>query len=232
MATPQLQIEVFADRCRVLEGASKRVFYATPESLGLALLRLAPEQASRGLNVSWMDYLGDRGIAMTVAGESCITLLTFPVAMREVPYRRAGVASLDFSAVFPPLLLATHFKNGRLLKSSLWVIKAGFEKKLGISSVENCLAPFPYGNVYDHGGICWGTTPIKDLRTPAEVLPAFFDSGFNGDLWSPNSVPDARNSLASYVVYLEAKNNVALSLPMDRRYTKSMTALVQDIIRS
>lgn len=232
MATPQLQIEVFEHTCRVLEGASKRVFYATPESIGLALLRLAPEQASRGLQLSWMDYLGDRGIAMTVAGESFITLLTFPAMMRPVPYRRGGgVAPADYTAIFPPLLLAVHFKNGRLLKASLWVIKAGFEKKLGVGGAENCLAAFPYGNVYDHGGVCWGTTPIKDLRTPAEMLPAFFDSGFNGDLWSPNSL-GLTGPLAGYVAYLTAKDGTALSLPTDGRYTKSMAALVQDIVRS
>jgi hypothetical protein len=45
--------------------------------------------------------------------------------------------------------------------------------------------PWPYGNVYDYGDVCWGSVPKESvsLADPWAVERLFFDSEFNGDLW-------------------------------------------------
>lgn len=229
--TPLMDIKVeTSTRCRVIAGATKRLYYATPESVGLVLMRIAADGGPSQVNAPWIDYLADRGMALTVMGESLITLLTFPAQDRAVPFRKDTTAK-DFTVKFPPLLLATNFKKGNLVKSQLWVIRPNIgPDKLAVGSAENILCYFPYGNVYNHGGICWGNTPIKDLRHPAEVLQAFFQSGFNGDLFAP-SVYSASERDTLYGA-LTKVNNAAWPLPMDSMYTKSISALVQDIVRS
>lgn len=45
--------------------------------------------------------------------------------------------------------------------------------------------PWPFGNVWDDGHICWGENSTKDLNTPAAIsvmANRFFDTPFNQDL--------------------------------------------------
>src|SRR3990167_7631096 len=42
--------------------------------------------------------------------------------------------------------------------------------------------PFPYGNVYEEGRICWGDVPIPTRLDPIRLSMLFWASGFNLDL--------------------------------------------------
>jgi hypothetical protein len=221
-----LEIHIKDTQCRVIEGPARRVRYTTPEAVALALLQLRPENTRFAGATRWMDYLAGRGVAIGLVNDSLVGLLTYPAMMRTIPYRHT--AQKDHIAEFPPLLMASHFKAGKLVKSSLWVIKASAMPTLGISVTASVLAPFPYGNVYDHGGICWGSASTKDVREPDETIQTFFQSGFNGDLFNP--APIGAGS-TPYHDFLQTYDGKALPLPRESCYSKSMTALVQDIFR-
>jgi hypothetical protein len=79
----------------------------------------------------------------------------------------------------PRCLFVARIRNNNVSHSWMFCLKEPFNKWSDI------LYSFPYGNVYDHGGICWGTANIPKIAKPMDlvgVLAAFFDSNFNGDL--------------------------------------------------
>ena len=151
---------------------------------------------------------------------------------RFIPYQRAETEQ-DFSVTFPPLLWAVSFKARKLTKSQLWVIKAGMETRLSTTSTDNALACFPYGNVYAHGGVCWGTTRLNDVKQPGDVHEAFFASDFNGDLYTRQYINVREDGLFGYLTRITGagRQTSVLNLPIESLYTKSVAAVVQDIVR-
>ena len=214
--------------CKVISGAGRRVRYTTEEALGLALLRLNPETSRAQVEIHWSDYLAGRGVAVALSGDRILTLLVCPELVRTVVYHN-GTNRQTFNVKFPPLLLATAFKAQQLIKAQLWVVKPSLEHQLSTSSETPALCYFPYGNVYGHGGICWGSTSIKDLRTPDEVLAAFFGSGFNGDLYEPGPLGE-RGGLLDLLTRTSTTGGV-LPLMREQSFTKSVSAVAQDINR-
>lgn len=184
MNTDMLDIQIRQGKVKVIEGARRQVFHTTPESLGLALLRLNPNAGvAQAGDIMWTDMLGSRGLAMGVIGGRTLALQTTPAHTRTIQYRRGDV-NREFTVNLPDVLMASHFNDGRLQKASLWIVKPGFLNRVTTTSADASLAPYIFGNVYGHGGICWGTTPVREIHTPQEAFDAFFNSGFNGDLFA------------------------------------------------
>ena len=221
----EMEIHITPDGlCKVIQGKSRRVFYSTEEAIGLALLKINPAQV--GPTVNWIDFLDSKGLAIGAVGDKALTLLTVPAKERTLPWRR-GTISRELKVTMPPLLIATRFIKGRLNKAQIWLIRPGFEEKLSTASSDPCLSPFPYGNVYNTGIICWGTTVIRDISHPNEVEGVFFHSGFNGDLWSGGALGITETTLPDLVTRVEGK----LPVPATSAFTKSVSAVAQDITR-
>lgn len=226
----QLEIHIKDGKCKVFEGPSRRVFFATEESIGLALLRLNPSSMTGAVDIHWQDFLADRGVAMALSGDRVLTMLLYPSQKRTIQYIR-GETREDYTLTFPTLLMAVSFRAGRMEKSQLWCVKPGMEKKLSTGSSDPALAMFPYGNVYAHGGICWGTTPIKDIRQPSDAIEAFFNSGFNGDLYSPGMLVEGRTATGRGSLHELLRSKIELPGIVDTMYTKPVDAVAQDINR-
>lgn len=222
MAT-ELEVHISGGRCKVFEGASRRVFYTTEEALGLSLLKLNPQNQG-SVELWWVDMLGSRGLAIAASGSRTLCLQTVPSHTRTIPFRR-GDTNRDYTVIIPDTLMATNFKDGALQKASLWTVKAGFLPKLSATSADPTLAYWPYGNVYSHGGICWGTTPVRDIHSPQEAFDAFFTSGFNGDLYAY----DSRGLLN----FLDTVKKAGGTYPLQsaERHTQSVAAVAQTIAR-
>jgi hypothetical protein len=129
----------------------------------------------------------------------------------------------------PRCLFIVHIRKDRICSSWLFCLMNPF------NSWNDPLFSFPYGNVYDHGGICWGTAAIPKITRPMDLigaLSAFFDSNFNGDLVddyafvSPDIDPeeDPVDNLWDLVKYVENMDE----FPEDMLYRKNY--LINDIL--
>ena len=228
-----LEIHIKDGQCKVIEGIGRRVFRTTEEALGLALLRLNPATATGNIALNWTDFLADRGVAMALSGDRALTLLKYPSFTRSIVYRRGDSETQNYNITFPPLLWAMSFRTGRLVKSQLWAIKAGMESRLSTTGTENVLACFPYGNVYAHGGVCWGTTRLTDVRQPGDVHETFFASEFNGDLYTRSYIGVRDEGLQGYLHRITNGGQATgiLNQPVESTFTTSVSAVTQDIAR-
>lgn len=222
----ELQIHIKDGKCKVIEGAAKRVFWSTEEAVGLALLKLNPTLQAT-ISVPWQDFLAARGVAFAAAGDKSLNLIVYTNQKRTIQFRRGSGVGQELVIKLPPLLVATSFKDNHLVKTQLWVIKPGMENRLSTTSTDATLCPFPYGNVYSHGGVCWGTTLIRDLRQPGEVVDAFFNSGFNGDLYTASYLGIRDVQLPDLI----ARVGEDLPVPPATMYTKSVATMAQEINR-
>jgi hypothetical protein len=217
-------------KVKVIEGLGRRVFHSTEEAVGLALLRLNPAVGAT-IDLTWQDFLADRGVAMALTGDQVLTLLVIPAASRTLQYGR-GSTDESFPIIVPTLLVATSFRTQRMERSQVWCVKPGSDKMLTCGSADPVLAPFPYGNVFNHGGICWGTTNIRDIRTPVDMLQTFFASNFNGDLYNPGMFASRTTPGMESLLGLLRTQQPALPLLQDTAYGKSVAAVGQDLSRS
>ncbi len=218
-----MEIHIKDGRCKVFEGPSRRVLYTTEEALGLALLKLNPQNQG-SVDLRWLDMLGTRGLAVAPSGTRLVCLQTFPSHQRSLPYRRGDV-SREYTVTIPDVLMASSFKDGSMQKASLWIVRPGFREKLSVTSNDPTLSYWPYGNVYNHGGICWGTTPVRDIHTPQDAFDAFFTSGFNGDLYAYDGA-----GLLNFLDTVKKGTGVFPVQPAER-FTQTCASVVQNITR-
>lgn len=219
----EMEIHIKDGRVKVFEGPSRRVLHTTEEALGLSLLKLNPQNQGN-VELRWVDMLGTRGLAIAPSGSRVLCLQTFPSHKRTLPFRR-GDMSRDYTVTIPDVLMATNFKDGGLQKASLWVVRKDFLPKLSATSTDPTLCYWPYGNVYSHGGICWGTTPVRDIHSPQEAFDAFFNSGFNGDLFAFNG-----NGLLNFLDGVK-KDGGDFPLREAAAHTQNCAAVAQTIAR-
>lgn len=222
---PDLEIHIKSGVCKVIEGPARQVRYTTEEAVGLALLKIN-RNASR-VALVWNDFLASRGVAMGMSSKNMLTAMVLPAQTRDIEWRRNSSKHL-LKLTFPACLLLVNFEGPTLRKSSLWVIKPGMEGKLGINDPDGVLCAFPYGNVYSHGGICWGTTLTRDCHSPGEIEQAFFTSGFNGDLWYPQQFEGTGDTLPAHV----AAHGSILAAPAASQCNKSVSSAVQEVART
>jgi hypothetical protein len=173
--------------CRIIEGPARRVLYSTKQGVGLALLGLT--EHAQTTEIQWVDFLRTHGVAAGIAHDTTVALLIVPAKHRVIRYRRSSDEStetVEVSLNTPTLLIAAKMRHTRMLRSQLLLIAPGYEHKVTTTLADPCLAAWPYGNVYAHGGICWGRDGVDQQVThPSEIEEIFFQSGFNGDLWYP-----------------------------------------------
>lgn len=182
-----LDVSIKQGRCKIKDGSTGRIYSTTEEALGLYLLRLNPAQVNAGGAVTWVDQLAKRGIAVGTQADRLLTLTVFPSQKRTIAFGRGDSTREEFTVVLPEILMPAMFKDGRLFKALMYVLRPGTREKLNVNSTETLLAGYPFGNVYNTGAICWGSTHLKDVKTPDDAYEAFFNSAFNGDLYSYNS---------------------------------------------
>lgn len=218
-----MEIHITGGKVKVFEGPARRVFHTTEEALGLSLLKLNPSSQGN-VELRWLDMLGTRGLAVAPSGSRLVCVQTFPSHTRTLPYRR-GDTSRDYTVTIPDVLMATNFKDGALIKASLWTVRKDFLSKLSVTSTDPALTYWPYGNVYSHGGICWGTTPIRDIHSPQDAFEAFFASGFNGDLFTFNNL-----GLLNFLEMVK-KDGGVYPVHEAARYTQNCAAVTQGIAR-
>jgi hypothetical protein len=92
---------------------------------------------------------------------------------------------------FPNCVLIFKVVNRRLFNT--WVYSTANK----ISSVDNNLCVFPYGNIYQDGHVCWGQVQLPEINSPqnlSAVVALFFDAPFNGDLTYHRTFTNPRNS--------------------------------------
>ncbi len=220
-----IEIHIKDGICKVIEGLSRRVTFTTEESVGLALLKINPSQQA-GV-IKWNDHLLTRGVAIGVAGAKTYSIWVIPAQDRTIDWRR-NERSQQLKVTLPACLMGTVFNGGTLGKATLWVIKPGLESKLTASLQDGCLVAWPYGNIYTHGGVCWGTTSTRDIHTPQEIEDAFFRSGFNGDLWYAGSACGVGEATLPDLV---KRVGAVIPVPAATAYTKSVASMVQELGR-
>lgn len=219
-----LDISIKGGRCKVTDGDTKRVFNTTEESLGLYLLKLNPQAEGRSGAIRWVDQLGKRGIAVGHLGDETYTLTVFPAQKREILFGR-GDTTRRYTVTLPEIFLPAVFAKGKLRKALMMVVKPGQTERLAVGNTDGQLAYYSYGNVYNHGGICWGSTPTRELQTVDDVYDAFFGSAFNGDLYAYNSV-----GLLNFLEGLTGPDKVFPRMA-DGLFTLSVQAAIQGLAR-
>jgi hypothetical protein len=221
----QMEIHVQNDgMCRVISGVARKTFTSTSEAVGLVLLGM--NQGSLSSAVKWVDFLASKGLAFGSTNKDTFTIMVLPEQERVVQYHRNDTKR-ELKATFPPMVMAVRMSDQTLRKAMFFMLKAGSEKKLSVTSAEGTLAVFPYGNVYDHGGVCWGNTSVRDIHHPSEVEGAFFGSAFNGDLFYPSYWGGSEGNLPGVVERCDGE----LPAPRSDRYTKTIVQVVQEIGR-
>lgn len=222
-----LEIHLDNGRCKVIEGKARRTYYSSEEAVGLALLRMTGSGAGSGADVKWVDCLAKRGIAVGLAGNRALTLQVTPGRERTFRWRRnADHPSKEYKATFPSTLMALSVVDGKLVKSQLWLIKPGLEDKLTATLTEGTLTYFPYGNVYNHGGICWGTANLRGLSHPQDIEDAFFNSDFNSDLCYPAHFGRTEATLPDLIT----AGAGVLPIPPLSSYTGSIAGAVRQLL--
>jgi hypothetical protein len=90
-----------------------------------------------------------------------------------------------YSIPFPRCLFKFVVRDRRIISSC--VVALGHS----VISSGDCLYSFPFGNVFQDKKICWGNVILPDILSPLAlrgVISSFFNSGFNGDLFSYSRV--------------------------------------------
>lgn len=220
-----MDVSIKGSQCKVIYGPAKRVIYTTEEALGLALLGLN-ENNSSGQTFDWMDFLQSHGLAICCRGTKSMTIHLSPSKMRTILYTvSSSGAGEKLVMTTPPLLITSVFDNKRLVNSGMFVVKAGLEHKLSVTLQEAVLAHFPYGNVHNHGGICWGHAATADIKNPIDVEESFFNSAFNHDLFDPASCGVVDASLGTMVKRTEG------ILPSPVNFRVSIDQIIQGMGR-
>lgn len=225
MATNDRDLEIHLKNgiCKVIEGPARRTYFSTEEAVGLALLKFNPDNVQ--VNLSWQDFLSTKGVAFAAQGNKSILLMTTPGKERTIGVGRDSRTTM--TVMMPPILFALKLQGRILVKSLIYVIKAGVEGTLRVTQTDATLCPFPYGNVYTHGGVCWGSTNTRNITSPSEVEDLFFGSTFNGDLCYLSATGVAEHSL----IDLHRRVGKALPVPTSGHYNKSVAQVAQDIVR-
>ena len=230
-----MEIHLTNGLCKIIQGNARRVFYSTEEAVGLALLKLHGV-SNIAREICWVDFLSTKGLAVGMAGNKVFTLLTIPAKKRTISYAHYGEdlsESRDYIVTFPACLLAVTMEREHrsdsgehMIKALLYVIHPDWLTKLTTTLGEASLAPFPYGNVYNHATICWGTTAISDIHHSTDVEEMFFGTTFNKDLWHPRDLVTACGNLPEFIAQTKGKLTLPTSFPT------SVTSAIAQLVRS
>ena len=107
---------------------------------------------------------------------------------------------------FPPCLFVFDVSGRKLIMTKVFALQA-------LLSTENDdLYSFPFGNIYDDNKVCWGTAKLPAIQNPMNlisVISVFLDSNFNGDLFHLHGIKtetgDRIDDFWSFIKYLDKK---------------------------
>jgi hypothetical protein len=173
---------------RVVNEHGKQAGYVHMENLAQILLGATAEtQGQEAVSRErWVDLLGSHGVAMVKTAQNVQLILARPREFRnsEWPHldeTQGRYIRKRLRIEFPPQLWRLQYNNGFHASSQLFLTPEL------VTSLESSIPihRFPYGNVYEHGGICWGAVRavnrMKD-NDPNALIDLFWNSGFNKDL--------------------------------------------------
>lgn len=127
-----------------------------------------------------LDYLRTLGVAFMLDPAGHVIATVGVVDRQDRDYRISGTT---VHVRTPPITVLSKWNpgNGGHITSSIWVSES-IPTRLG-DTIE-CI-PWPWGNVYDYGKICWGSTNRQGLHVndPFCALTLFFSGMGNQDLW-------------------------------------------------
>lgn len=172
---PVIEVKSFLQDKSLLR-AQKTSLAKLHEWLGTVTTRAEATSTSR----RWVDlFSGPMPMAIGLKGDTTTILVvrTWPAGHQW----EDKVGKQKFA--LPPVIIGGTWKNdARFLVWSgvgvLPAIPAHF-------SPDTLIHPWPFGNVYDDGHICWGLNTNQDLVFPSTIFTManrFFDTPFNSDL--------------------------------------------------
>lgn len=184
----EIHLDDASPTCRVIRGASRQMYITTPVAVGMALVSGAissgvDDEAAVGAAITWTDMLATHGVAVGRRGTQDLTVALIPPKLRTVRWR-ASETYEDITTTFPAMLIAMATQQRRFLRATMFLADLTKQARMATNSEIPCLVAFPYGNVYSESGlICWGGVEHGDILSIADLETAFFNSGFNTDLW-------------------------------------------------
>lgn len=144
--------------------------------------------ANREDSRMWIDLLQGPSPMVVGVKNNQITIAVLKTFPKDYKWRdRVGSQSFGLLPVF---IGGTWNTDSKLLVwSGVAVVKAApssFEPTLHVH-------PWPFGNVYADGHVCWGENSVRDLTGPGHIFTMasrFLDTPFNSDLRSSFAIAD------------------------------------------
>lgn len=154
-------------------------------------------------------FKGDQNNYVAVL-ESPAKLRTFSLHSNAQAYEQGDrYKPRQLTVPFPNCVIV--FKvSGRRIRNT-WVYTTANK----ISSMDDTLSMFPFGNVYQDSHVCWGQVNLPEINSPinlSAVLALFFDAPFNGDLtghrtWTRPAGLEIGNDFWSLVNHLDGQSS-------------------------
>lgn len=199
-------------------------------TVALPNLPLLAEQLVEGITgtktagrLDWVDALGTHGFAIN---GSLGTTLRMVVGWKEweekiihyIPLHNPGAKKAEFKILVPPRLWILSWRGGVLHQSRIF---CGEELPQAVVDDTTMIGPYPGGNVYNDGRICWGSTPMPTFSIGAQTMVdhLFFSSIFNGDVCRLDG------GLEAYIKAHMDKTTKVAKLPVPEGTTTLMRAL-------
>lgn len=131
--------------------------------------------------------------------------IEIPRNIRTLRYVKNGV--FEYNIPFPVCFVIFSIENNIVFSTEV------FSLRNPITSEDDYLYHFPFGNVYKEGKVCWGGVKVPTINSPFELLSLvglFFNSEYNGDLigsYSFNSNADMQIEQSFVKTLFDALNN-------------------------
>ena len=181
--TSEIHVNHATGQCRITVRPSGRVYVSTAPAVGLALIGESSRFGHSLETMQWVDMLATHGVAVGLHHRKVITAAVIPAKVRTIQFTDgADTPSTTITCTFPACFLAMQVNNGGFVRATIMLVDVTRQAQLSIISHVPLLVPFPYGNVYDTGTICWGAADHADIHTLLDLETRFFGSGFNTDL--------------------------------------------------
>jgi len=161
---------------------SRYVKLETLFASGLAYIR---EEAVDSEPLEWLDMLQGVGVLVGRNRKTQIVAYLKPAHQRTIHY---GEQALD--VLVPPTLLGAQWTAGVFADAFVFIVRE--------MTPTMKVSPWPWGNVYDSGRICWGGAirPRLTPQTIKQLEPAFWETPFNRDLLYNYSITNWVRGLA------------------------------------
>lgn len=178
-------------KTREEEAEEKRL--AEEEAKNLFELKLMPRFPEGTVDVQWYDK------------DNFFVSVLVPGQVRPTSYMNKEMERL---IPFPSLLFGFRISKRALIHSACFAVKETRARNISKSTE---LYRFPYGNVYQDGRICWGSTGIardiydNGMSAIPFAIETFFNATMNNDLYH-DDVTKKKVSLELLLFELEEKD--------------------------